>query len=292
MAVWNLGSINVDNVYRVPHLPGPGETLSATDFSQGLGGKGANMSVAMARAAARTAHIGAVGPDGAWCVDRLMEYGVDTRHIATLPNAATGHANICVAEDGENQIVIHPGANRQITDKMIGAAVSQASPGDMLVTQNETNGQVQAGRMARDLGLKVVYAAAPFEAKSVSDMSEFVDLLVLNAVEAEQLSAALGKKLTELGIAHVVVTLGGDGARWLDVGAGTEQHVPAIRVTPVDTTGAGDTFTGYLVAGLDRGLPMEQALSLATQAAALMVTRLGTADVIPDLKEIQDARLG
>ena len=291
MAICNLGSINIDNVYRVPHLPGPGETLSATAFNQGLGGKGANMSVAMARGAARTAHIGAVGSDGAWCVERLMEYGVDTRHITTLPDAVTGHANICVAEDGENQIVIHPGANRQITTDMIGAALSQASPGDTLVTQNETNGQVQAARMARDLGLKTVYAAAPFDAKSVSDIREYADLLVLNAVEAEQLAMALGKGLTDLGIAHVVVTLGGDGAKWLDVESGTEHHVPAIPVTPVDTTGAGDTFTGYLVAGLDRGMPMEQALSLATQAAALMVTRYGTADVIPDLKEIQDARL-
>lgn len=291
MAVWNLGSINIDNVYRVPHLPGPGETLSATGFSQGLGGKGANMSVAMARAAARTTHIGAVGPDGAWCVDRLLEYGVDTRHIANLPDAATGHANICVAEDGENQIVLHPGANREITEEMIGAALSEASPGDTLVTQNETNGQVAAARMARDPGLKVVYAAAPFEAESVSNLAEFTDLLVLNAVEAQQLTDALGKDLTDLGIGHVVVTLGGDGAKWLDVAAGTERHVPAIKVSPVDTTGAGDTFTGYLIAGLDRGMPMEQALHLATQAAALMVTRLGTADVIPDLKEIEDARL-
>ena len=85
--------------------------------------------------------------------------------------------------------------------------------------------------------------------------------------------------------------MGGDGSRWLDVRAGSEVHVPAIPVTPVDTTGAGDTFTGYLAAGLDRGMPMEQALRLASQAGALMVTRHGTADVIPDLKDIEDARL-
>ncbi|MEO0864008.1 MAG: PfkB family carbohydrate kinase, partial [Pseudomonadota bacterium] len=149
MAVWNLGSINVDNVYRVPHLPGPGETLSATDFSRGLGGKGANMSVAMARAAARTAHIGAVGPDGAWCVERLMEYGVDTRHIATLSGVQTGHANIAVADDGENQIVTFGGTNQQISDEVSGAALAEAGPGDTVLLQNETNGQVTAARMAR-----------------------------------------------------------------------------------------------------------------------------------------------
>ena len=291
MSVFNLGSINIDNFYAVPHIPGPGETLAATEFSRGLGGKGANMSVAVARGAARAIHIGAVGRDGAWCVERLMEYGVDTRHIATLADAQTGHANIAVAEDGENQIVLFGGTNQQITEDMIGAALSEAGPGDTLLIQNETNGQIVAAKMARDLDLRVVYAAAPFVAKTVCDIAEYADFLILNAVEAEQLRASLGLELTALGIDHVVVTMGGDGSRWLDVRAGSEVHVPAIPVTPVDTTGAGDTFTGYLAAGLDRGMPMEQALRLASQAGALMVTRHGTADVIPDLKDIEDARL-
>lgn len=291
MAVWNLGSINIDNVYRVTHLPAPGETLHALVYTQGLGGKGANMSVAMARAAARVTHIGAVGPGGVWTVERLMEYGVDTRLIATLEDQATGHANICVDDAGENQIVVFPGANRAITEDMIGAALSDAAAGDILVMQNETNGQAYAAEMAKRLGLHVVYAAAPFNADAVAEVLPFADMLVLNSVEAEQLSMALKTELTDLGVASIVVTLGGDGCRWLDVSAGSETHMPAIPVTPVDTTGAGDTFTGYLVAGLDRGMPMLQALSLATQAGALMVMRKGTADVIPDLKDIEDARL-
>ncbi|WP_299700627.1 ribokinase [uncultured Tateyamaria sp.] len=291
MAVWNLGSINVDNVYRVPHLPAPGETLGASDFSQGLGGKGANMSVAIARAAARVAHIGAVGVDGKWTVERLMEYGVDTRWIEVLKDTATGHANIAVADDGENQIVLFSGSNKAITDEMIGGALAEASPGDTFLTQNETNGQRVAAEMAKRLGLKVVYAAAPFDSIAVQQVLDFVDLLVLNEVEAEQLEENLDKPLAALGVDDIVVTLGAKGCRWLNA-AGQETHVPAVSVTPVDTTGAGDTFTGYLVAGLDRGMPMRQALGLATQAGALMVTRLGTADVIPDLKEIEDAKLG
>lgn len=291
MAVWNLGSINIDNVYRVRHLPAPGETLSATNYSQGLGGKGANMSVAMARAAARVSHIGAVGPEGTWTVERLMEYGVDTRHISTLADHATGHANISVAKDGENQIVLFPGANRAITEDMIGAALSDAAAGDVLVIQNETNGQLQAAEMAKRLGLRVVYAAAPFDAEAVAQILPFTDLLVLNEVEAQQLSTSMKQDLNALGVPSIVVTLGGDGSKWLDISAGTETHMPAIPVTPIDTTGAGDTFTGYLVAGLDRGMPMLQALRLATQAGALMVTRVGTADAIPDLKDIEDARL-
>ena len=292
MSVFNLGSINVDNVYRVPHIPGPGETLAATAFTRGLGGKGANMSVAVARAAARAIHIGAVGSDGGWCVERLMEYGVDTRHIATVASGQTGHANIAVADDGENQIVTFGGANQQISDAMIGSALAEAGPGDTLLIQNETNGQVKAAQMARDLGLRVVYAAAPFEAKTVSDIAEYADYLVLNAVEAEQLRTALGVELTARVIGHVVVTMCSEGSGGIDVASGSYVLIPALPVTPVDTTGAGDTFTGYLVAGLDRGMPMEQALRLATQAGALMVTRHGTADVIPDLKDIEDARLG
>ena len=290
MAVWNLGSINIDNVYRVPHLPAAGETLAATAFSQGLGGKGANMSVAIARAAARVAHIGAVGRDGGWTVERLMEYGVDTRPIQVLTNTATGHANIAVAGDGENQIVLFPGSNTSIPEDFVGMTLAEASPGDTFLTQNETNAQRHGARIAKELGLRVVYAAAPFDPNAVREVLPFVDLLVLNQVEAEQLEDALGTPVNGLGIEHVVVTLGASGCLWLN-DAGEETHVHAISVTPVDTTGAGDTFTGFLVAGLDRGMPMRQALDLATQAAALMVTRLGTADVIPDLKEIEDAKL-
>ena len=118
MTVFNLGSINADLFYRVPHLPGPGETLASTDHSRGLGGKGANMSVAIARAAARAVHIGAVGSDGRWAVERLLEYGVDTRHIARL-GAATGHAIIMVDAEGENAIVLFQGANRAIADELV-----------------------------------------------------------------------------------------------------------------------------------------------------------------------------
>lgn len=290
MTVYNLGSINADNVYRVPHLVMAGETLAATELTQGLGGKGANMSVAAARAAARVVHIGAVGPDGRWASDRMMEYGVDIRHIGHV-TTPTGHANICVDESGENSIVLFTGANSDISEDMIGAALSEASPGDSFVTQNETNGQAYAAKMAKSLGLRVVYAAAPFDAAAVHAVMAYVDLLVLNAVEAAQLVAELDTNLQDLPINDIVVTKGADGVTWFSKGA-EAQDFAAVKVTPVDTTGAGDTFTGFLIAGLDRGMPMAQAIDQATRAAALMVTRVGTADVIPDLRELQDQRLG
>jgi ribokinase len=283
--IWNLGSINIDNFYEVPHLPTAGETLAATNYGFGLGGKGANMSVAAARAAARVVHIGAIGHDGLWTRERLLEYGVDTPHIAEI-EVPTGHANIVVDRDGENNIVLFQGANVHLTEAIIGAALTEAAPRDFLLMQNETNGQGYAATTAQSLGLRVAYAAAPFDAASVEQIIEKIDLLVLNEIEAAQLEAALGKPVGALGVTDVVVTLGADGCKW--VSNSGEIHFDAYRAEAVDTTGAGDTFTGYLIAGLDRGMDMTSAIDLALKAGALMVARRGTADVIPDLKEIQD----
>lgn len=284
--IWNLGSINIDNFYQLPHLPATGETLAAHKFSQGLGGKGANMSVAAARAGAHVAQIASVGPEGAWTVTRLLEYGVDTRWIREI-DAPTGHANIYVDAAGENSIVIFPGANDEVGEDQIGQALSIGSTGDIFLMQNETGGQRYGAKMAKDLGMRIVYAAAPFEADAVKDILEFVDLLVLNEIEAQQLEDAMGTPLDALGVEDIVVTLGANGCNWLSAKHGV-QHFDAIKTEAVDTTGAGDTFTGYLVAGTAQGMAMPQAINLATKAGALMVARQGTADVIPDLKEIED----
>ncbi|SNR36842.1 ribokinase [Puniceibacterium sediminis] len=289
MAIYNLGSINADLVYRVPHLPTAGETLASTSLSRGLGGKGANMSVAASRAAARVVHIGAVGEDGAWAVGRMLEYGVDTRSIAVV-DQQTGHAIIAVDDAGENLILLFPGANHAISETQIAQALKDAGPDDIFLFQNETNAGAYAAGIASRQGLRVAYAAAPFDAAAVAAVLPLLDILVLNAVEAAQLEEATGQTMANLPVRDVVVTLGADGCRWYNTDAGEAQHFPAIPVTPVDTTGAGDTFTGYLMAGLDRGMPMAQAITLAQRAAAIMVTRIGTADVIPDLKDLEDAR--
>ncbi len=287
MTIWNLGSINADMIYDVPHLPGPGETLSANRLDRYLGGKGANMSVAAARAGAQVAHVGAVGSDGRWALDRLTEYGVDTRRIA-LVDVPTGHAIIAVDSKGENNIILFQGANHAISTDQLGQALSSASQGDLLVMQNETNLQVEAAKMGREMGLTVCYAAAPFQAKAVQAVLPYLDFLILNEVEAEQLLQATGQSVTDLKVEHVIVTLGSKGARYYHRAAASD--FPAHKVQAVDTTGAGDTFTGYVLAGMDRGMPMAQAISQANRAAALMVTRHGTADVIPDLKEVRDAQ--
>lgn len=285
MAIWNLGGINADYIYAVPHIPAPGETLDATSRQVFLGGKGANMSVAAARAGAHVNHIGAVGPDGRWAIDRLLEYGVDPREILQV-DEQTAHAIILVATDGENGIVVYPGANRKIPETALKQALTRAETSDWFITQNEVNLQIDGAKLAREMGLKVAYAAAPFDAALTADMIQYLDFLILNEVEAEQLKATTGQGPADLPVKDVIVTLGSKGATWF--GDAGETHVPAHNVKPVDTTGAGDTFTGYVLACLDRGQPMLQAMQTASKAAAIMVTRHGTADVIPDLKDVQD----
>lgn len=282
MTVWNLGSINVDHFYRVPHLPVPGETLAAAGYSVGLGGKGANQSVAAARAGARVEHIGGVGPGADWVLERLRGYGVGTGHIE-VGEAPTGHAVINVAEDGENAIVILPGANGAIAEAQVARALSAAAPGDVLLLQNETVGQAEAAATAQASGLRVFYSAAPFSAEAVRAVLTHVDVLLLNAVEAAQLEESLGRGVADLGVDAVVITKGSAGAEWV----GAERFaVPGHAVEAVDTTGAGDTFAGYLAAGLAEGLAPEQAMVRAGAAAALKVTRQGTADAIPAADEV------
>lgn len=284
MTIWNLGGINADYVYGVPHIPAPGETLDARSRDVFLGGKGANMSVAAARAGAHVRHIGAVGQDGQWAIDRLMEYGVDIRAISIV-STETAHAMIFVAQDGENGIVVYPGANRTIPVDTLETALTQAKTGDWFITQNEVNLQLEAVTLAREMGLNVGYAAAPFDADVTASLLPFLDFLILNEVEAAQLKHATGHGPDDLGVKDVIVTLGAQGASWF--GASGPVQVSPNPVTAVDSTGAGDTFTGYVLAGLDRGQPILQAMKTASKAAALMVTRHGTADVIPDLSEVQ-----
>lgn len=280
MAVYNLGSINIDHVYRVPHLPAAGETLAAEGYAMGLGGKGANQSVAAARAGARTLHIGAVGPEGAWAREALAAYGVDVSHVLRSAEP-TGHAIINVDPAAENAIVIYPGANLTLAAAAIGTALTGAGPADTLLLQNETSGQVEAARLAAALGLRVVYSAAPFDLAAVRAILPHVALLVMNEIEAAQLRTGLGR-MPDM---DVIVTKGARGAEWISAGS-EPLFVPSFTVIPVDTTGAGDCFIGTLAAALDAGLVPRSAMRRAAAAAALQVTRHGAAQAMPTAAEV------
>lgn len=276
--IYNFGSINADYIYQVPHLPVPGETLAATALTRELGGKGANQSVAASRAGAQVIHVGAVGPDGAWAISELEGHGVDCTHV-TMLDSTTGHAIINVDTSGENAIVIFPGANQEQSLTDVESAFVVAGQGDFLLLQNETNLQADVAKLARSKDMTVVYSAAPFSPDSVRAVLPYVDILVMNSVEFSQLTEVLGDTISDLPAMVQIVTKGSAGVDWIE--NETTRHVPARKVKPVDTTGAGDCFAGYVVAGLAEGMSPEEALRLGTSAAALQIQRRGTAGAIP-----------
>lgn len=284
MAIYNLGSINADFFYNVPHLPMPGETIAATGFAVGLGGKGANQSVAAAKGGARVIHIGSVGPDGDLAVAELAGMGVETSHIARL-EVPTGHAIINVAPDGENAIVIYSSANIAQSQDRIQAALADATEGDFCLLQNETNLVAFTAELARTKGLRVVYSAAPFDIEAAQDVLPYVDLLVVNEVEAAQLSEAMGVTPDHLPVPEWLITRGAAGAVFHS--GGQKIEVPAFEVEPVDTTGAGDTYLGFFVAGLDANMDTRGAMRFAAAGSAIQVTRPGTAKAIPSLTEVK-----
>ncbi len=285
MTVFCLGSINADHVYQVPHLPAPGETLAASAVQTGLGGKGANQSVAAAKSGSVTKHIGAVGADGAWAVEALRGFGVGVDHIRTS-DAPTGHAIINVDPQAENAIVIFAGANLDQSAADIEAALATGGAGDWILIQNETSHQVEAAKAAQAGGVQVAYSAAPFDAEAVKMMLPFTDLLLMNEIEAAQLSDALGVKTADLPVAKVLITAGAKGVDLLDTKSGKTVSNPAFSVDPVDTTGAGDTFAGSFVAGLEQGLSDTDALRRASATSAIQVTRVGAATAIPDAADV------
>lgn len=280
MAIYNLGSINIDHVYRVPHLPAPGETLSALTYAMGLGGKGANQSVAAAKAGARTFHIGAIGHEGGWIPSTLVEYGVDITHIFS-GEEPTGHAIINVDPAAENAIVIYSGANVKLTGEVAARALAGAGPRDMLLLQNETSGQVEAAMLASQKGMRVIYSAAPFDLAAVKAVLPYVSILVMNEGEAEQLRQGLGA----LPLVDTIITKGAKGAEWFSAGL-EPLFVPSFKVQPLDTTGAGDCFIGTLAAGLDAGMDRAMAMRRAAAAAAIQVTRPGAAQAMPSALEV------
>jgi len=289
MAILNFGSLCIDNVYRVPHFVRPGETLPSTDYQVFAGGKGFNQSLAIARAGTPVVHAGAYGAGGEWLVDMLRADNVDVAHLhrAGVP---TGHAVIQVAEDGGNAIVLFPGANRAITREHIDSTLAGFGAGDILLLQNEISHPGYLIEQGAARGLRIVMNPAPMDTVVKALPLHLLHMLVVNEVEAEDLTGKqyVDEMVQVLGERYPdtisVVTLGAGGAVWLSPAECF--HVPAHKVDVVDTTGAGDTFTGYLLASLEQGMAPEAAMRRATAAAALCVSRAGAADSVPRAGEV------
>ncbi|OPZ29962.1 MAG: Ribokinase [Lentisphaerae bacterium ADurb.BinA184] len=289
--VLNVGSINEDRVYRVHSIARPGETVCGLEYRVFAGGKGANQSVALARAGARVRHVGKVGNGGAWLRDKLAGCGVGVRHV-TVADAPTGHAVIQVDASGENSIVLFPGTNHQITADERRQALDGAAPGDWLLLQNEVNDIPDLMAMGRERGLRIVLNPAPMTTPVRAYPLELADLLILNETEGEALtgegepSRLLDALRRRLPAATIVLTLGAAGARVAERD-GDASPVATPHVQATDTTGAGDTFVGYCLALLIEGRTPVEAARYACRAAALSVTRPGAMDSIPRRDEVE-----
>jgi ribokinase len=295
-----FGSINLDLIAGVERLPSPGETLPGGPFATAAGGKGANQALAARRAGAAVRMVGAVGQDGfaAPALALLREGGVDLAAVATVAEA-TGIALILVDRRGENVIVVIAGANGTLD-----AARAEALPfaeGDVLLLQLEVPvpAIAAAARRARSAGAKVLLNFAPFRADALGLLSD-VTHLVVNETECALVAAALGfgdgaheaqaRAIAERTGATVVLTLGAEGVVAVD--QGQVLRAPALRVEPVDTVGAGDTFCGYLATALEAGRDLQDALALAAAAGSLACTRSGAQPSIPMLAEVEAALAG
>jgi ribokinase len=286
-----VGSLNLDLVVRVPRLPGPGETVSGGDVFRNPGGKGANQAVAAARLGRGVAMVGCVGDDqaGRDLLASLRAHGVDTAHVRVVEGVPSGAAFITVREDGENQIVVSPGANARLTaeDAVRAGAALRAAAVTLLQLEIPLAAVAAAARAA---GGTVVLNPAPVQALPEELLGE-VDVLVPNRVELAQLAAAPAPGTVEeaaelagrLPSRAVVVTLGADGA--LVVEQGHASHVPAVPVRPVDTTAAGDAFCGGLADALAGGAALQDAARWAVRVAAAACTRPGAQASLPTPSE-------
>lgn len=292
MKILNFGSLNLDLVYQMPHFVRAGETLSSTSFRRNVGGKGLNQSVALAKAGAQVYHAGLVGDDGEILRRFLAENGVDTRFVRTV-DAPSGHAVIQVEPAGNNCIFLYGGANQCVTDAFIREALEPFGPGDFLMLQNEINNIDRIIEAAAAKGLQVVLNPSPIADNLSALPLEKISWFILNEIEGAELSGEtepdriLDRLTQRYPHAQIVLTLGGDGSVYAFGARRVRQS--ACRVQAVDTTAAGDTFTGFFFAAAADGLPVEEALHRASKASAISVTRPGAAASIPTLAEVLEA---
>ena len=290
MKVLNYGSLNVDYVYQVPHMVREGETLLSSSMQVFSGGKGLNQSIALAKAGVPVFHAGIIGDDGQILLDACREYGVDDRYIRRVPGKG-GHTIIQVDAEGQNCILLFGGTNRMQTKEMADEILADFGEGDYLVLQNEISLLDYIIDSAYARGMKIVLNPSPMDDRLKGcDLSK-VSLFIFNEIEGEQLTGTpvpeeiLDRMARLYPDAGFVLTLGSKGAYYSD---GKEKVFQDIfRVEAVDTTAAGDTFSGYFIAGVLEGRPVTDCLRRAALAASIAVTREGAAPSIPSKEELE-----
>lgn len=288
MKVLNLGSLNYDYVYSVDHIAAPGETISSTQTTTFLGGKGLNQSIALARAGVPVYHAGQVGEDGDELLSACTENGVNHHLIRKVPGKS-GHTVIQVDKNGQNSILLYGGSNRSLSRDYISEALSFLDKNDILLLQNEINDIPYIIEQAYAKEIQIFLNPSPFD-NSLVECLDKISMFLLNEIEGEQIT---GKKNAEDMLsefsrtypnAKVVLTLGAGGSFYQD--RQNRFHQDIFSVPVVDTTAAGDTFTGFFISSLIDGKAIPECLRLAAKAASIAVSKKGATSSIPYLQEV------
>ena len=299
MKVLSFGSLNIDYVYTVPHFVKKGETLSAKELNVYTGGKGLNQSIALSRAGIDTHHAGAIGSDGLFLLNKLKEAGVHTDLVKILPEVSTGNAIIQNDKEGDNCILLYGGANQAITTNQVDKVFENFHKGDYLLIQNEINNLPYIVEKAKQKEMKIILNPSPMNEKILRLPLDQIDYFILNEVEAMQIlemgeeqevdGRYFANQLHEkFANATIVLTLGSEGSICICKDEYVEQSI--YKVNAVDTTAAGDTYTGYFIAGILNGKTLKESMDMASKASAIAVTRQGAAPSIPTMEEVKTYR--
>lgn len=297
--IFVLGSINVDLVIFTPRRPEVGETISGYSFMMAGGGKGANQAIAVSRSGGSVSFIGAVGEDsfGRDSLHNLAADFVNIDGVKVVKGVSTGVASITVAQ-GNNSIILAPGANLSLVPKDIELGMSGAKEGDYFLTEfeNKMDDAIFGLRCARKKGMTTFLNPSPMQHFSLSSL-QYVDYLIVNEIETEGLCGFLPKSLEDAktaftilkkyGLKHLILTIGSGGSLYVDDDAAL--HVAAFKIEPVDTTGAGDTYLGSFIARFSEGFDLEESLIYASKASSLACMKKGAQPSIPFRKEIMES---
>ena len=284
MKILNFGSINKDFFYSVNDFVKPGETISSIRYNIKIGGKGLNQSVGISKAGQKIYHAGIINKDDTFILDKLKKWNINCENIL-LSNNPTGHAIIQVDKEGENSIIIHGGANHDVDIKFIKSVLSKFDSGDILVLQNEINNIKEIIDRAHHKKMKIVFNPAPFDNEILSYDLNKISTLILNQTEGKALSkqkkpdGILKVLNSKFNNTEIILTLGEKGSLYSF--KDELLKIKAHKLDTVDTTGAGDTFIGYYVAGIASKMNKKDNLNRASEAAAIATTKLGAAESIP-----------
>lgn len=287
-----IGSINVDLVFHVKNFVKAKETISSQSLARFMGGKGLNQAIALSKAYPEVRLFGNISKTDTHLKEEIRGFGVSTDLIDAL-EGETGMAFIQVDMTGQNCIVLHKGVNHRFEKIRINEVLSSLHQGDLIVLQNEINELEYIIQSAKEKGIKIAFNPSPFESQILDLPLEDTDYLIFNEVEGKMLAHFKEPELI-LKTLHkrypntvLVMTLGADGV--MAQADNVTYEIPSHKVQVVDTTAAGDAFSGYFLAGIQKGLSVIDALEMANAAGALTVTKAGASSSIPDLAEVLDA---